>query len=276
MFDLELPVCPVSFYTSNLEPSVLPVPVSESNYELSAQSIMAKETVNELFTFPASVLGAVNTLSVLSVSVFPRSQSLPWSPDQSGPPWWSSALSAPPWCILLPLIWPGGLLFCFGGLLLCCGGPQLHLFCRFCPGSLLCRLHPGFLLYRLRPGFLLCRLHPGFLLCRLHPGFLLYPGFLLCRLHPGFLLCLSPLSLHFHMDLTLHSFPCSASTPPSSRIVLCWECLEAAPCGVALSRILSMDFCPLDTRGCPSIILTFTLHRLLHVTLHYISHAPFH
>ncbi len=47
--------------------------------------------------FPASVLGAVNTLSVLSVSVFPRSQSLTWSPDQSGPPWWSSALSAPPW-----------------------------------------------------------------------------------------------------------------------------------------------------------------------------------
>ncbi len=160
---------------------------------------------------------------MLSVSVFPRSQSLPWSPDQSGPPWWSSALSAPPWCILLPLIWPGGLLFCFGGLLLCCGGPQLHLFC----GSVLAPCSAGSTLVSystgFRPGFPALPAPPWFLLWPAPPWFPALPGFLLCRLHPGFLLCLSPLSLHFHMDLTLHSFPCSASTPPSSRIVLCWS-----------------------------------------------------
>ncbi len=43
-----------------------------------------------------------------------------------------------------------------------------------------------------------------------------------------------------------------------------------------LSRIRFMDFCPIATRGRPSIILTLTPHRLLHVTLDYISHVPLH
>ncbi len=46
--------------------------------------------------------------------------------------------------------------------------------------------------------------------------------------------------------------------------------------GGALSWIRSMDFHLLATRGHSSITLTFTLHRLLHITLDYISQQPFH
>ncbi len=76
---------------------VCPVSVNEPDYELSAHSLVTRETVKKVFTFPASVLAAVNALSVLSVSDFSRSQSLPWSPDQSSSPWVSSAPSALPW-----------------------------------------------------------------------------------------------------------------------------------------------------------------------------------
>ncbi len=71
--------------------------------------------------FPAWALGAKDALSVLFVSVFPRSQSLPWSSGPSALLWWSSAQvwwssapsalvwwsSAPPWrsSALSPLHW---------------------------------------------------------------------------------------------------------------------------------------------------------------------------
>ncbi len=46
--------------------------------------------------------------------------------------------------------------------------------------------------------------------------------------------------------------------------------------GGALSWILSGVFCLLAIRGRLPITLTLTLHKLLHVTLDYISHAPLH
>ncbi len=69
--------------------------VSSNVYELSAWE------TTELFVFPALAFGAKNALSVLCASVFPRSQSWPWSTVPSALPWWSSAQvrwsSAPPW-----------------------------------------------------------------------------------------------------------------------------------------------------------------------------------
>ncbi len=72
---------------------------------------------------------------------------------------------------------------------------------------------------------------------------------------------------------TWPSVPPPVSAPPS-WIVLSWEHLEAALFGGgggggALSQIRSVAFRP-------SIILTLTPHRLLHVTLDYISHVPLH
>lgn len=43
-----------------------------------------------------------------------------------------------------------------------------------------------------------------------------------------------------------------------------------------LSQIRSMAFRPIATRGCSSIILTLTLHRLIYYTLDYICHHPLH
>ncbi len=43
-----------------------------------------------------------------------------------------------------------------------------------------------------------------------------------------------------------------------------------------VSRIRSVAFCLIATRGRYPIILTFTLHRLLHVTLDCVSHHPLH
>ncbi len=43
-----------------------------------------------------------------------------------------------------------------------------------------------------------------------------------------------------------------------------------------VSRIRSVAFCLIATRGRSPIILTFTLHRLLHVTLDCVSHHPLH
>ncbi len=98
---------------ANVSDSELPVSVKEYTPELST---MNSETVN------APPVLSVSALSVLSVSVRPRSQTLPWFPARSAflrwssasvwwstaqvwwssaPPWWSSARvwwsSAPPW-----------------------------------------------------------------------------------------------------------------------------------------------------------------------------------
>ncbi len=161
------------------------------------------------------------------------------------------------------LLGSGGLLLCRGERLLRPGGLQFHLLRPdglqsrlLCPGGLQSRL--------LRPGGLQSRLlRPGGLQFRR-----LRPGFLLCRL------CLGPQPLHFHVDLALRPFPCSASATPPSWIVQ--ERLEAAPWGGAMSRILSMHFRSLATRGHPLTTLTLALHKLLHITLDCISHHPLH
>ncbi len=163
----------------------------------------------------------------------------PWR--SSAPPWWSSArsplhwsapaLSAPPW---RSSALHGGQLSGSGGLLLCRGDLLPGLLCT--GGLLLCLLHRGgwmsgsggLLLHR--DGLLLCcggplfhlycRIRPGFLLCQLHPGSR-FLGILLCWL------CLSHLSLHLHMDLAVHSSPCSASTPPPSCTI--WGASGSTP-----------------------------------------------
>ncbi len=150
--------------------------------------------------------------------------------------------------LLLCLLRRGGRLSHSGGLLSRSGGPLLR------RGGLLLRLlrSGGHLLRR---GGLLLR-SGGLLLCR--GDLLLRTGWLLSR--P---LCLNPHSLHFHMDLALRPSPCSASAPPPSWIVL--ECLEAAPCEWALSRIRSVAFHPIATRG-----------RLHHIDSHTTQHTGPH
>ncbi len=89
--DSELFVFPVSTNKPECELSAC-----ESVYKLPARSIVTRETMDELFMFPALALGPKDALSVSCVSVFPRSQSLPWSTVPSALVWWSSAPSAPP------------------------------------------------------------------------------------------------------------------------------------------------------------------------------------
>ncbi len=95
---------PVSVNAPDFELSVSPITTNEPDYELFACSVVIREITDELVVFPALELGAIRTLSVLCVSVFPRSQFLPWSSVPSAlsvPPWWSSVWlwwsSAPPW-----------------------------------------------------------------------------------------------------------------------------------------------------------------------------------
>ncbi len=97
-------VYPISTNAFDYEPSICPVSVGEPTYELSTRSKVPREIIDELFAFSASVLDAMDALSVSCVLVFPRSQSLPWVSAPSAlswwtaaPPWWSSAPSAPPW-----------------------------------------------------------------------------------------------------------------------------------------------------------------------------------
>ncbi len=105
----------VSVNAPDFELSVSPVTVNEPDYELFAHSVVIREITDKLVVFPALAIGAINTLSVLCVSVFPRSQFLPWSsvpsalstpPVPSAPPWWSSVWlwwsSAPPWWAPVP------------------------------------------------------------------------------------------------------------------------------------------------------------------------------
>ncbi len=102
----------VSVNAPDFELSVSPVTVNEPDYELFARSVVIREITDELVVFPALALGAINTLSVSCVSVFPRSQFLPWSSVPSAlsaPPWWSSVWlrwsSAPPWWSSVWLWW---------------------------------------------------------------------------------------------------------------------------------------------------------------------------
>ncbi len=73
-----LSACPVSVSEPVYELPARPVSVSEPAYELSACPVSVSEPIDELFVFPASVLETVYARSVSFVSVFPRSQSLPW------------------------------------------------------------------------------------------------------------------------------------------------------------------------------------------------------
>ncbi len=157
--------------------------------------------------------------------------------------------------LLLCLLHRGGLLPCplrTGGLLLCLlrRGGQLS-----GSGGLLSR--SGGLLLR-RGGLLPCLLRTGgLLLCLLCRG-----GLLPCLLRTGGLLsrplCLNPQSLHFHMDLALRPSPVP---PPLHRPPgLYWSVWKPLLVGGALSRIRSVAFRPIATRGRLSIILTLTPH----------------
>ncbi len=68
------------------------VTATEAGFEPLNPPIMSPEFIDDFL-----VLSAMDALSVSCVSVFPRSQSLPWSSGPSVLPWRSSALSPPPW-----------------------------------------------------------------------------------------------------------------------------------------------------------------------------------
>ncbi len=68
------------------------VTATEAGFESLNPPIMSPEFIDDFLVF-----SAMDALSVSCVSVFPRSQSLPWSSGPSVPPWRSSALSPPPW-----------------------------------------------------------------------------------------------------------------------------------------------------------------------------------
>ncbi len=108
----ELSNCSVAAARAILKLSILPVVATKAVNELSVSSVSVNESVSELSACPVSLkelefdqsVCPIPTnafdyeLSICSVSaIFPRSQSLPWAPVLSAPPWWSSAPSAPPW-----------------------------------------------------------------------------------------------------------------------------------------------------------------------------------
>ncbi len=113
--------------------------------------------------------------------------------------------------------------------------------------------------YARRGGLLSCLLHTGGLRSRLlRPG-----GLRSCLLRLGTLLCwlwLGSWSRHFHIDLALRPSPDSTSAPPPSWIVLCLECLEAAPWGG-----LCHESCPCTPCYSPPEV-THLPHGLLHHT----------
>ncbi len=208
---------------ANVSDSELLVSVKEYTPELST---MNSETVNA----PPAL--SVSALSVLSVSVPPRSQTLPWFPARSAflrwssasvwwstaqvwwssaPPWWSSARvwwsSAPPW-------W----------------APVLSAPPRWAPVPSSLPWLPALPQSPVSP-------------------FAHGPG---------------PPSLPlFHLRSTSLLDRIGASGSRSLG-------------GGALSRIRSVYFRPIATRGHSSITLTFTPHRLLDMTLDCNSHHPLH
>ncbi len=233
----ELSIYPVSVNGSKFKSHVCPVSTKEPDYELFTRSFVIRATVEELFTFPVSVLGAVSALSVLSVSALPRSQSRPWSSlsapawwssvplwwssappwwAPSAPPWWAPAPSAPPWWALAPSAPPWW-----------APVPSAPPWWAPVPSSL--------------------------------PWL---PALLQSPVSP-FAHGLGPPSLPlFHLRSTSLLDRIGAS---GSRSL-----------GGALSRIRSVAFHPIATRGHSSITLTFTPHRLLDMTLDCNSHHPLH
>ncbi len=102
----------------------------------------------------------------------------------------------------------------------------------------------------------------GLLLCRLRLGSLLHLGTLLSWL------CLSPLSLHFHIDLALHPFPCTAFVPPISWTLVysVWSIWNLLLGGGALSRSLA---------GVPvSFVRGHSIPDFYHTIKDLISHNP--
>ncbi len=101
----ELSSCSVSVNEPGFELSA-----SNPVYELSFRPVSVSRPIDDFVVFSASSLGAMDALSVSYVSVFPRSQSLPWSSGLSAPPrlssapvWWSST---PVWWSSAPSWWP--------------------------------------------------------------------------------------------------------------------------------------------------------------------------
>ncbi len=94
-------VYPVIAKESISEQSVCPTTLKETNTKFVALSVTTQrptcEPIDDLLVF-----SAMDALSVSYVSVFPRSQSLPWSSGLSAPLRWSSAL---PWWLPAPVWW---------------------------------------------------------------------------------------------------------------------------------------------------------------------------
>ncbi len=214
--------------------------------------------------FPALVLESVHALSVSSVSVFPRSQSLgasaPSAPPWWAPPWRSSALSAPPWrfsalsaphwwapalsappwrsSALSPLHWwtpalsaPPWRSSAPHWWALALSAPPWRSSAPSAPPW----WSAVWLWWSSAPPWWFAA--PSALswwssVPPIPPDLSWVPAlpaipWLSVSWHPA----LPHLSLYLHMDLALHPSPCSASAPPPSCIVLSGERLEAAPWG---------------------------------------------
>ncbi len=92
----------VTAIETTYELSPRPVSAHEPDYELSFCPMSASEPFDNLLVF-----SAMDALSLSYLSVFPRSQSLPWSSGLSALVWWSSALPGWPsaqvwWSSTLP------------------------------------------------------------------------------------------------------------------------------------------------------------------------------
>ncbi len=85
-------VCPILIKEPDFELSA-----SNPVYELSFRPVSVSRPTDDFVVFYASSLGAMDALSVSCVSVFPRSQSMPWSSGPSALPRWSSAPSVSVW-----------------------------------------------------------------------------------------------------------------------------------------------------------------------------------
>ncbi len=165
----------------NLNLNYLSVLILSSSQLLPIQLLPGKLLMQFLCSLSRSLRPYMH-ISVSYVSVFPSSQSLPWVPDSSGPPWsssvsllwlsvysallwwsfvslwWSSALL---WWSCAPLWWPLALLWWSSTLLWWSSASSAPLWRSPAPSA-----PPWWASARRRGGLLPCLLHPGELLLR--------------------------------------------------------------------------------------------------------------
>ncbi len=222
-----------------------PVSVSEPFDEFFVFPAMVPETLNAL-----PVL-SVSALPVLSVSALPRSRSLPWFPAQSTSLCWSSVRSAPPRWSSAWVQWSSALPWRTSALPWWAPVPSALPWWAPVPSAL-----PWWAPVPSAP-----------------PWWAPVPS------PPPWLPALPTLPRSTATPLP------RGPGPPSLplfrlRSTALLDCIGASGIrslgGGAMSRILSMHFCSLATRGHPLTTLTLALHKLLHITLDCISHHPLH